>query len=171
MNQFGQMQNFISILLIVIKICATKSDYENLLNLPVSPPIKINEKTYYIETFFKANWYRAGQFCRYHNMHLASINGQEENDEIGKRINETGLNSEHFWTSGNDLAQNNSYVWLTTGESIIFDNWQDREPNHLVVQGEEEHCIEVDGIKNPDFRFNDALCSKEFYFICEKTKI
>jgi hypothetical protein len=39
---------------------------------------------------FQANWYRAAQYCRYHGMHLASINSQEENDKLEKHIRDFG---------------------------------------------------------------------------------
>jgi hypothetical protein len=41
---------------------------------------------------FQANWYRAAQYCRYHGMHLASINSQEENDKLEKHIRDFGTN-------------------------------------------------------------------------------
>jgi hypothetical protein len=40
----------------------------------------------------QANWYRAAQYCRYHGMHLASINSQEENDKLEKHIRDFGTN-------------------------------------------------------------------------------
>ena len=40
----------------------------------------------------QANWYRAAQYCRYHGMHLASINSQEENDKLEKHIRDFGMN-------------------------------------------------------------------------------
>ena len=32
--------------------------------------------------FLQANWYKAEQYCRFHNMHLASINSEEEQREL-----------------------------------------------------------------------------------------
>ncbi|XP_056637527.1 perlucin-like isoform X1 [Diorhabda sublineata] len=43
-------------------------------------------KTYYVDTVFKANFYKSLQFCRQQGMHLLSINSQQENDRIGKFI-------------------------------------------------------------------------------------
>ena len=58
----------------------------NETNLPIVPPLKVGDKTFYIETFFQANWFRAGQFCRLHGMHLASINDQVENGRLGEAL-------------------------------------------------------------------------------------
>ena len=30
----------------------------------------------------QANWYKAEQYCRFHGMHLASINSEEEQREL-----------------------------------------------------------------------------------------
>ena len=32
--------------------------------------------------FLQANWYKAEQYCRFHGMHLASINSEEEQREL-----------------------------------------------------------------------------------------
>merc|ERR1712141_218673 len=42
------------------------------------PLATLGEKKYYLGIFFKANWYKAEQYCRFHGMHLASINPAEE---------------------------------------------------------------------------------------------
>ncbi|XP_026685334.1 uncharacterized protein LOC113470813 [Diaphorina citri] len=39
---------------------------------------------------YKANWYKASQYCRYHGMHLASIASQDENDKLEKHIRDFG---------------------------------------------------------------------------------
>lgn len=39
---------------------------------------------------FQANYFRATQYCRFHGMHLASINSQEENDRLEKYIKDFG---------------------------------------------------------------------------------
>ena len=47
---------------------------------------------------FQANWYKAEQYCRFHGMHLASINSAEEQDNLedhiqsfGEKLRESGL--------------------------------------------------------------------------------
>ncbi|KAL7049977.1 hypothetical protein ACKWTF_003927 [Chironomus riparius] len=54
------------------------------------PLLKLGEKRYYLGIFFKANWFRAAQYCRFHGMHLASISSQEENDRLEKHIRDFG---------------------------------------------------------------------------------
>ena len=72
---------------------------------------------------FQANWYKAEQYCRYHGMHLASINSAEEQKNLEDHITSfgkwgdilccwvldfkfiLGMGEEHFWTSGTDQAE------------------------------------------------------------------
>ena len=74
------------------------------------PLQKLGGKEYYIGIFFKvrtislslnfifpysssssqANWYKAEQFCRFHNMHLASINSEQEQRELQEHIQSFG---------------------------------------------------------------------------------
>ena len=39
---------------------------------------------------FQANWYKAEQYCRFHGMHLASINSAEEQDNLEDHIQSFG---------------------------------------------------------------------------------
>ena len=42
----------------------------------------------------KANWYKAEQYCRFHGMHLASINSAEEQRDLQDHIQAYGNT---FW--------------------------------------------------------------------------
>ena len=39
---------------------------------------------------FQANWYKAEQYCRFHGMHLASINSAEEQKDLQDHIQAYG---------------------------------------------------------------------------------
>ncbi|XP_044005173.1 low affinity immunoglobulin epsilon Fc receptor-like [Aphidius gifuensis] len=132
------------------------------------PLLKLGEKRYYLGIFFKANWYRASQYCRYHGMHLASISSQEENDKLEKHIKEFGLAHEHFWTSGTDQAEEGTFFWMANGRPVTFENWNVGEPNNFRYEnGEEEHCLELWNRDGKGLKWNDSPCSFETYFVCE----
>ncbi|CAH0387958.1 unnamed protein product [Bemisia tabaci] len=132
------------------------------------PLLKMGEKRYYLGIFFKANWYRATQYCRYHGMHLASIGSQEENDKLEKHIKDYGLGAEHFWTSGTDQAEEGTFFWMSTGKPVTFTNWNAGEPNNFRYEnGEEEHCLELWNRDGKGMKWNDSPCSFETYFVCE----
>ncbi|EFA12925.2 uncharacterized protein tfc [Tribolium castaneum] len=132
------------------------------------PLLKLGEKRYYLGIFFKANYFRATQYCRFHGMHLASITSQEENDKLEKYIKDFGLGHEHFWTSGTDLAEEGHFFWMSTGRPITFTNWNAGEPNNFQYEnGEEENCLELWNRDGKGLKWNDSPCSFETYFVCE----
>ncbi|CAG9839320.1 unnamed protein product [Diabrotica balteata] len=132
------------------------------------PLLKLGEKRYYLGIFFKANYYRATQYCRFHGMHLASITSQEENDKLEKHIKDSGFGHEHFWTSGTDLAEEGKFFWMSTGRPITFTNWNAGEPNNFEYEnGEQENCLELWNRDGKGLKWNDSPCSFETYFVCE----
>nr|CAH7750839.1 unnamed protein product [Callosobruchus chinensis] len=132
------------------------------------PLLKLGEKRYYLGIFFKANYYRATQYCRFHGMHLASITSQEENDKLEKYIKDFGFGHEHFWTSGTDLAEEGHFFWMSTGRPITFTNWNAGEPNNFEYEnGEQENCMELWNRDGKGMKWNDSPCSFETYFVCE----
>ena len=40
--------------------------------------------------YLQANWYKAEQYCRFHGMHLASINSEEEQRNLQEHIQSFG---------------------------------------------------------------------------------
>lgn len=72
----------------------------------------------------------------------------------------------HFWTSGTSLLPDSKWVWLSTGESVVFHNWLPSQPDNA---GNNEKCLEV--IFNPDkytnLIWNDNNCVEQMYTICE----
>ncbi|XP_025414278.1 mannose-binding protein C-like isoform X2 [Sipha flava] len=132
------------------------------------PLLRSGDKKLYLGIFFKANWYKAAQYCRYHGMHLASISSQEENDKLEKYIKDFGLGHEHFWTSGTDQAEEGAFFWLANGRPIGFTNWNAGEPNNFKYEnGEEEHCLELWNRDGKGLKWNDSPCSFETFFVCE----
>ncbi|XP_055309320.1 C-type lectin 37Db-like [Sitodiplosis mosellana] len=153
---------------IVGKDCVNCIDDTPLANRWTMPLHKIGDKKYYIGTFFKANWFKASQYCRFHGMHLASISSQEENDRLEKHIKDFGFGNEHFWTSGTDLAEEGNFFWMATGKPITFTNWNAGEPNNFRYEnGEEENCMELWNRDGKGLKWNDSPCSFETFFVCE----
>uniref|UniRef100_A0A1I8P2S6 C-type lectin domain-containing protein n=1 Tax=Stomoxys calcitrans TaxID=35570 RepID=A0A1I8P2S6_STOCA len=145
--------------------CVDETQYMNKWTMPL---LKLGEKRYYLGIFFKANWFKATQYCRYHGMHLASISSQEENDRLEKHIKDFGLGNEHFWISGTDLADEGNFFWMSTGRPITFTNWNAGEPNNFRYEnGEEENCMELWNRDGKGLKWNDSPCSFETYFVCE----
>jgi len=132
------------------------------------PLVTLDKKKYYIGLFFKANWYKAEQYCRFHGMHLASINSEEEQRNLEDHITSFGMGDEHFWTSGTDQAEEGKFFWMANGKPITYENWNTGEPNNFVYEnGEAEHCLELWNRDGKGLRWNDTPCSFETFFVCE----
>ncbi|XP_037085886.1 C-type lectin 37Db-like [Pollicipes pollicipes] len=132
------------------------------------PVQTLGRKQYYLGIFFKANWYRAMQYCRYHNMHLASIQSAEENDELEQLIKDNSFGHEHFWISGTDQGEEGRFFWISSGRPITFTNWNAGEPNNFEYEnGELEHCMELWDRDGKGMKWNDSPCSFETYFVCQ----
>jgi len=141
----------------------------NLVNSRFSMPLtKLGTKQYYLGIFFKSNWYKAEQYCRFHGMHLASINSAEEQKDLQDHIQAYGMGHEHFWTSGTDQGEEGKFFWMGTGKPITYTNWNAGEPNNFQYEdGEQEHCLEMWDRDGKGLGWNDTPCSFSTFFICE----
>jgi len=147
--------------------CNMAGDMESSGKLS-SPPSLLSEKKYYFGIFFKANWFRAEQYCRFHGMHLASVNSVEEQKQVEEHVISIGMGDEHFWTSGTDQAKEGSFFWMSTGKPITYENWNSGEPNNFLYEnGEKEHCLELWNRDGKGLKWNDTPCSFQTFFICE----
>ncbi|KAK9871123.1 hypothetical protein WA026_011407 [Henosepilachna vigintioctopunctata] len=98
-------------------------------------------------------------------MDLLNIETEEENNLITQML--TNLtNIDHVWTSGTDLQEEGSYVWMSTGEGFTFTNWEPRQPDNFLNA---EHCIEIRKSNEQGYYWNDSYCSYKFKFVCEVT--
>jgi len=132
------------------------------------PLQKLGTKQYYLGIFFKANWYKAEQYCRFHGMHLASINSAEEQKDLQDHIQAYGMGHEHFWTSGTDQGEEGKFFWMGTGKPVTYQNWNAGEPNNFQYEdGEQEHCLEMWDRDGKGLGWNDTPCSFSTFFICE----
>jgi len=132
------------------------------------PATQLGDKQYYMGIFFKANWYKAQQYCRFHNMELASISSEGEQKKLEDHITDIGMGHEHFWTSGTDQAEEGKFFWMANGRPLTYENWNAGEPNNFQYDnGEEEHCLELWNRDGKGLRWNDTPCSFETFFICQ----
>ncbi|XP_063884292.1 mannose-binding protein-like isoform X2 [Scylla paramamosain] len=145
--------------------CGTNEEFKERWSMPL---MRLGNKRYYLGIFFKANWYKALQYCRFHGMHLASIESLRENTRIENYIKEAGLGHEHFWTSGTDQGEEGSFFWMSNGQPVTYTNWNAGEPNNFQYEnGEMEHCLELWNRDGKGLKWNDSPCSFETFFICE----
>merc|ERR1712127_168256 len=132
------------------------------------PLAHLGQKKYYLGMFFKANWFRSAQYCRFHGMHLASLESAEDQRQLEEHIKSLGLGDQHFWTSGSDLGEEGKFIWMATGKEIKYTHWNAGEPNNFEYDnGEKEHCLEMWDRDGKGLAWNDTPCSFETFFICQ----
>lgn len=132
------------------------------------PLTRLGGKEYYLGIFFKANWFKAEQYCRLHGMYLASINSELEQKNLEEHITSFGMGTEHFWSSGTDQAEEGKFFWMSTGKPLTYENWNAGEPNNFKYEnGEGENCVELWDRDGKGLKWNDTPCSFESYFVCE----
>jgi len=140
-------------------------DFKSRWSMPL---IQLGKKSYYLGMFFKANWYKAAQFCRFHGMSLAGIESERENKLLEQHVQDAGLGHEHFWTSGTDQGEEGRFFWMANGKPITYTNWNQGEPNNFQYEnGEEEHCLELWNRDGKGLKWNGSPCSFETFFICQ----
>lgn len=74
-----------------------------------------------------------------------------------------------IWTSGNDLGEQGQFTCVSTGKHIshqLLLNENVNNQNHGVCMI--EHCLELVRKSSNLFIYNDDLCSKLRYFLCEE---
>ncbi|XP_055522560.1 uncharacterized protein LOC129716746 [Wyeomyia smithii] len=78
---------------------------------------------------FKANWFKATEYCHYLGRNLVIVTSAEKQEAITKVLKETdkfGNNS--FWIGGSDLAELGNFHWHSTGTRIVWNNWSELLP-------------------------------------------
>ncbi|XP_045479161.1 perlucin-like isoform X2 [Harmonia axyridis] len=137
---------------------------QNVMKNSLLPLVELNGHYYYFEKYFKSNYIKAMQYCREHGMDLLSIETGVENIEIIAYLKKNYPKVERFWTSGTDMGEEGSFVWLSTGRPLNFTSWCNGQPDN---GGKNEHCLAIQRLGVENYVWNDRSCLDEYNFICE----
>ncbi|XP_011183492.1 C-type lectin 37Db isoform X1 [Zeugodacus cucurbitae] len=125
---------------------------------------KIGEKYYIIFSAVKMNWYAAANYCRTFNGDLVTIDSETELKGLHVYLHANNLNNTDYWISGNDLAEEGTYVSLSTGRPLLYTKYAAGEPDN----SKEQNCLLLDVFK--ESYMYDYPCNNPLYVICEKRR-
>ncbi|EAT48403.1 AAEL000543-PA [Aedes aegypti] len=137
--------------------------------LQVRSALSKADKEYEIPSF-RANWFKASEFCSSIGMQLVTITSRDENDAVARFVQGSDKFSDvasSFWIGGNDLAEEGTFSWMPNGRLVRYANWSPGEPNNTE---DKEHCMQLVYIPRFEQRWtwNDNECrTNHMYFICE----
>ncbi|XP_067666767.1 perlucin-like [Haliotis asinina] len=112
----------------------------------------------------KGSFAEARSYCQFLGSHLARITSQDEDDFIRSRASEEN-GYPGYWLGATDLITEGKFMW-EKGCPLNYTSWGSNQPDNCDMQNNPEHCLML--LKNLDYMWNDLLCTKDIYFICEK---
>lgn len=102
--------------------------------------------------------------CLMSGSKLVEIETKAENDFLTTSL-QNFKTGEGYWTGGKDDVTEGLWVWISSGATFGFLDWNQGEPND---HGGLEDCLELNKIRGRNKYWNDNSCEKSFNFICEK---
>ncbi|XP_061188090.1 perlucin-like protein [Saccostrea echinata] len=113
------------------------------------------------------NWASAGSICTALQGKLVEIESSVENKFLKNRISHLHPNhtfdNVNYWTGGNDLEREGSYIWIKSRASFTFTDWHASQPN-----GGSEDCVAYNCFTDSSIQWHDFACHQLLYYICEK---
>uniref|UniRef100_A0A672HX46 C-type lectin domain-containing protein n=1 Tax=Salarias fasciatus TaxID=181472 RepID=A0A672HX46_SALFA len=116
--------------------------------------VPFRSSLYYISST-ERTWQESRDDCLSRGADLMIIDSQEEQD-FSRRF------SQEVWIGLTDSAQEGTWQWVD-GTLLNTSYWLPGEPNND-DEGKEENCAEI----HVDNGWNDRVCEKLNYWICEK---
>ncbi|XP_062593296.1 low affinity immunoglobulin epsilon Fc receptor-like [Saccostrea cucullata] len=106
------------------------------------------------------NWYPAKTWCEEFASYLVELDSQEESDWITNKFLKADVcASVQFcstWSGGNDITTEGVFIWAQSNAPLVYTNWAPKQPaNGMNMRS--------------NGKWNDAKCSDQFKFICEKS--
>ncbi|XP_066304553.1 uncharacterized protein [Branchiostoma lanceolatum] len=129
-------------------------------------------KCYYVVNNYnlKRNWEDARSYCKSFGQtdfdaNLVSIENEYEQAFVTSLLTQRiGM-----WIGLFDSISENNFFWAS-GHSVTYTNWNDRQPNGFNNQQGDENCVMLHWESALAGKWNDADCSRQLGFICQKYK-
>ncbi|XP_065935494.1 ladderlectin-like isoform X2 [Magallana gigas] len=134
---------------------------------PVTCPIgwSMFETSCYMAVNQQLSWNDASMKCVMSGSKLVEIETKAENDFLTTTLPNFNT-GEAYWTGGKDDVTEGLWVWVSSGATFGFLDWNQGEPND---SGGIEDCLQLYKRRGRKTYWNDNYCEKSFNFICEQT--
>ncbi|XP_077985570.1 EGF-like repeat and discoidin I-like domain-containing protein 3 [Glandiceps talaboti] len=119
---------------------------------------EFGDSCYYVSQYQGYTYHEASSLCEYSGGHLVAIDNAEENMFLKEFVCDTYP----LWIGLTDLARENHFEW-DNGQETTYRNWNSGEPDN---DRQSEHCVHLS--TNVAGKWNDAECSENIGYICEK---
>ncbi|XP_037821084.1 uncharacterized protein LOC119610067 [Lucilia sericata] len=96
------------------------------------------------------------------NMSLVTIDAKEKSDDITNLLSKTFGAVNGMWIGAIANGKDHHYIWISTGNEMIFSNWSPGEPN---FENSQEYCV-LTGWTDK-IKWNDGGCYSLQGVICE----
>ncbi|XP_060591267.1 CD209 antigen-like protein C isoform X3 [Ruditapes philippinarum] len=120
----------------------------------------------------KQTWFHAAKACHDLDAKLVDVKSKDEEEFLKRTIKHQHLHDDPqtigYWTSGNDLAVEGTWVWgYPEGIPMTTTDWFPGEPNNSWYNGREEDCVALWGHDSHDYQWNDQPCDNQDFYICK----
>ncbi|XP_060562438.1 CD209 antigen-like protein C [Ruditapes philippinarum] len=120
----------------------------------------------------KQTWFHAAKACRDLDAKLVDVKSKDEEEFLKRTIKHQHVHDNPqtigYWTSGNDLAVEGTWVWgYPEGIPMTTTDWFRGEPNNHWYDGREEDCVALWGHDSHAYQWNDQPCDIQDFYICK----
>jgi len=152
---------------LVFVFLASASAFANHGLLPLGVNRATGRAPLYISTI-PMSWDAAQDYCDYSGMKIVSLPNARKDEEVRLAVKAGGYQTS--WTSGNDLAVNNKYIWASNMQEFTWHPWQfdnNQKPRDIgkscmLFQSETGEYPCVSGRK-----WDEELCTNQHHVVCE----
>ncbi|XP_055605126.1 alpha-N-acetylgalactosamine-specific lectin-like [Uranotaenia lowii] len=129
-----------------------------------------SEDTPIVVPNFKANWFKAVEYCHYLGRNLMGVASAEKQDTITTVLEETDKFSDSsFWIGASDLAEVGNFHWHSTGTRVTWYNWNEMlELPKANDNRKDDRCVVLNHHQQGAFKWIINNCWDEYYFACER---
>lgn len=109
-------------------------------------------------------------------MTLLEIHDESVYADVKSVIVKSGRLAPTYWIGLRDVANENDFIWATSGQPMSFADFKNNEPNNGGTESSDEDCVEIspkyiEQNNEQMFEWNDVPCDAQTGFICHAISV